>query len=156
MPIPIAPAPVVTFTSEAPSIAARSPVFSTAFAAVGEHTPAEQFMCLVGALEITTAALAAPVSASTKAQSPVAALIMTHLASGGAKPISSACQTHVSARRIGEQIRITVVDAGALAPDRGAESAGDARLQLRVSQSRKSRIVGDIACALSAVRNSRR
>src|SRR3954464_15939481 len=45
-----------TFTSPAASRFARSPTFSTAFFAVGVHTPAEQLMFCVAPLEITTAA----------------------------------------------------------------------------------------------------
>src|ERR1051325_2330436 len=49
-----APLAVVTSTSEASSILARSVTFRTAFLAVGEHTPAEQLMFLVGLEEIST------------------------------------------------------------------------------------------------------
>src|ERR1051325_10505878 len=49
-----APAPVVIFTSPAASMLVRSLTFSTAFFAVGEHTPALQFMFCVALVEIVT------------------------------------------------------------------------------------------------------
>src|SRR4051812_44039552 len=45
----------------------RSPVLSTAFFAVGEHTPAEQLMLAVAFFEIATSARAAPAAPSTAA-----------------------------------------------------------------------------------------
>src|SRR5438067_1619176 len=55
-----APAPVVIFRSPAASMLVRSLTFSTAFLSVGEHTPLEQVMFLVAAVEISTDACAAP------------------------------------------------------------------------------------------------
>src|SRR6185437_3028889 len=55
-----APAPVMIFTSPAASMLVRSLTFSTAFLAVGEQTPALQFMFCVALVEIVTDAYAAP------------------------------------------------------------------------------------------------
>ena len=65
-----APLPVVTFTSDAASMFARSVALRTAFFAVCAQTPAEQVMPLVGALEISTeacAAFAAPITTAAPA-----------------------------------------------------------------------------------------
>jgi hypothetical protein len=50
---------------------ARSAAFNTAFFAVGEHTPAEQLMCLVAAFETTMAPCA---EVDTAIERPAAAI----------------------------------------------------------------------------------
>ena len=60
--------PVFTVTSPPASMPARSLTFTTAFFAVGEHTPLAQLMFAVGLDEIVTSALAAvPASTAAKA-----------------------------------------------------------------------------------------
>ncbi len=56
--MPLAMAPLSSVTSPLASIAARSPAFSTAFAAVAVQTPATQLTLLVGAFDTTRAACA--------------------------------------------------------------------------------------------------
>src|ERR1043166_1668638 len=120
---------------------ARSVALRTAFFAVGEHTPAEQLICLVGLSEMFTAACAvdSPRSATSNATDKLAETGRRARFTGG--PHSS--------RRIGEQIRISIVDARALAPDRGIEAGRQPRFQLGIGQTGDAGIVGDVAGTLT-------
>jgi hypothetical protein len=70
--------PVLSVTSEPPSIAVKSPTFSTAFFAVAVHVPEEQDTFCVGFDEIARSALAAD-DAHTIAAT-VAAIVRIRLA----------------------------------------------------------------------------